>query len=257
VGTVLMLNFKLQGIVFVPFLFLIYICQMEHWNWKKHFLYPVIALIATQVLLLFPFLLKEGGVGQVLHTLNSLVGYVPRVASLAFNFWTLLLGAQADIRPDTELVLAGLSFRELGFLLFAFVSFLALLPLIIFIYHKFILKRKSLVLPKELVWTAAALIAIAFFYFNTQMHERYSHPAFIFLIALFVHNRRMLLPYLLFSFAYFMNMEFVLRVMNLGNYETSFLFNRYLIAGVYGILIVYLLLYLFHLIRRQHWVSTK
>src|SRR5690606_35429708 len=100
-------------------------------------------------------------------------------------------------------------------------------------------------LSKELVWTSGALIALAFFYFNTQMHERYSHPTFIFLIALVVNNWKMIFPYVLFSFSYFMNMEFVLRVMNWDNYDTTLLFNRTLIAAVYGILILYLLFFLY------------
>ncbi len=56
------------------------------------------------------------------------------------------------------------------------------------------------------------------------MHERYSHPAILFLAvyALF-YNRY--LPYITGSFAYFLNMEDVLKYLNLHNYSTVFYTN--------------------------------
>ncbi len=240
-----MLNFKLQGIIFIPLYFLILLAQTSLRQWPKVILTSFLTLTATQVVILLPFMSKPGGVQQILHTLNSLIGYVPKVSSLAFNFWSLSLGAAADTTPDHLPVFAGISYQQTGLYLFLSASFLTLFPLIRFVYLKQIMKRTTGELPKETVWSSAALLTLSFFYFNTQMHERYCHPALIFIAALFFNDRKYWLIYLLFSFAYLMNLEFVLRWLELNNYDHSWLFDRTLIASLFGGTIILLWIALF------------
>lgn len=233
----LMLNFKLQGIVFLPLYGLLLLAQNDLRKWPLRIVQQLSILVVMEVLILMPFMLKDGGLEQVAQTLSSLVGYVPKVSSLAYNCWTFLLGANADNTPDTALVFAGLSYKQLGILLFVVTGFISLWPLLRYVAVRRIMGR-ACALPKESIWIMAALIALLFFYFNTQMHERYSYPAFIF-IAAYSFYRKDFIPYILFSFAFFMNMEFVLHWLKPDNYKTA-IFNRTLISGVYGVVIVYL-----------------
>lgn len=241
----IMLNFKLQGIVFIPLYILVLLAKTHLKHWLKVILISLSAFVVMQLLILLPFMFKSGGLQQILLTLNSLVGYVPKVSSLAYNFWSLSLGSGADSTPDNVIVFAGLSYKQVGLSLFLLASFITLFPLLKFIYLKEIMKRNIGELPKEAVWISAALITLVFFYFNTQMHERYSHPAFIFIAALFFNNKKYWLIYLMFSYAYFMNLEFVLRWMRLDNYDSSWLFNRKFIALLFGGVIILLWLALF------------
>lgn len=87
------------------------------------------------------------------------------------------------------------------------------------------------------------LISLVFFYFNTQMHKRYSHPALLFSGAFAFVNGSYLM-YVLCSLAYFLNMEKVLKYLQLENYNT-FIFDErvisvlYLTAIILGICLLY------------------
>ena len=49
--------------------------------------------------------------------------------------------------------------------------------------RKNIKQRKKIPLEEQKLWIIFILSPLLFFYFNTQMHERYSHPAIILLFA--------------------------------------------------------------------------
>jgi hypothetical protein len=82
-----------------------------------------------------------------------------------------------------------------------------------------------------------ALIPLLFFFFNTQIHERYSHPAFLFIIAFSFLRKRYFL-YIIFSIAYFLNLEKALRAFDL--HYSTFIFGNRFIAGLYLITIIVL-----------------
>ena len=123
-------------------------------------------------------------------------------------------------------------------------SFIALLPLLRSTLdtvrtgnselHKF---------TRERLWLICALVITLFYFFNTQMHERYVHPAFIFIIAYAFYTRKVF-PLILFSVAYFLTLEDFLRYLELPNYETL-IFNDMFIAWLYAVIIVYLFVMLF------------
>ncbi len=70
----------------------------------------------------------------------------------------------------------GITYHYWGLLLFFTASAMALWPLAKTCYYKW-RDREAESPGTELVWITAALIPSIFFYFNTQMHERYIHPA--------------------------------------------------------------------------------
>lgn len=233
----IMINFKLQGIVFFPIYGLLLLAQNETRHWLKVILKSIVVLVVVEVIILLPFLLKPDGLQQVLNTITGLVGFFPTTSSFAFNLWAFILGSKAEFTPDDAVFILGLSYKQFGLILFFISSFFALWPLLSFIYKKRI-QHKAISFPKEQVWLIAALITLVFFFFNTQMHDRYSYPAFIF-IAAYSFHRKVFLAYILFSFAVVMNLEFVVRWLNLDNYGTV-IFDRKLIAPIFAIVIFYL-----------------
>src|SRR5690606_18915889 len=59
---------------------------------------------------------------------------------------------------------------------------------------------------KELIFVTVGLLCFYFFYFNTQMHERYMQPAVILFFFYAVYSRNYI-PYILISIAYLMSLE--------------------------------------------------
>lgn len=89
----------------------------------------------------------------------------------------------------------------------------------------------------------ASLIPLLFFYFNTQMHERYSHPAFIFLILYAVIQNKPL-PSIIGCLAYLLNLDAVLKSIVFQNYGV-FIFSREFISALYLITIIWLYILLY------------
>lgn len=245
---VLMMNFKLQGIIFVPIFALLVLNLYAGKALLQQVLKVVSTILLTQVVILLPFLFSNDGLTQLWQMLNSLVGYVPKVSSLAFNFWSLLYGQESDQMPDSNLFFAGLTFKQFGFFAFCATSFFALLPLLKNAWHVQFNKNKQVIplIEKNRLSLMIAIVAVCFFYFNTQMHERYVFPAMIF-IAAYSFDRKDFLPYILFSVAHFINMEFILRWAKFEQYENVWYFNRVAVAAVFGVVICYLFFRLFFL----------
>jgi len=110
-------------------------------------------------------------------------------------------------------------------------------------------------MPPEKIWLTAALIGLIFFFFNTQMHERYSHYAFIF-ITVYAFSKRHYIPYILFSIAYLLNLDAVLEWFHKDDTQQYFIrkggelimmgepppiwFRQNFIALLFAVTIVYL-----------------
>lgn len=77
------------------------------------------------------------------------------------------------------------------------------------------------------------------------MHERYCHPAFIFLTACALYSNYWL-PYILFSVGYLLNLERVMTALHLNNYDIL-IFNARFVASIYGLSIIFLIIRLIRL----------
>ena len=97
----------------------------------------------------------------------------------AYNFWLFFFPKDFMTTSDT-LKFMGLTLKSWGLIMFFTLSLVALLPLLKSSLYK-LLKKEGIALPQSKIFIIAALIALFFFFFNTQMHERYSHPAILFL----------------------------------------------------------------------------
>ena len=237
VAIVLALNMKLQAIVFVPVWGLIYFYQWaEEKRWQQIVL-SILAIVCTQTLLLLPFMQRESGVQEVWQVAVRSAETFPKVSMNAFNFWHLFTMIDPWRTNDETVYVAGLTYRKAGLLLFFTASFFVLFPLLKKLWLR--LRKQPTHLRREEIWLTAALIGLCFFFLNTQMHERYCHPAFIFLAAYAFYTRRFF-AYVVFSIAYFLNLERVMQALHLRNYGT-FLFSYKFIATFYLLVILYLL----------------
>lgn len=238
----LALLFKLQAICFLPLWSLVCLYQVLERRSLKLFFTGVIAIIVTMSLVLLRFAFKEGGLQQVWNVYTGYVDSVPKLALGAFNFWSLLKAEYLGNYSDADIWIFGLSYKMTGRLMFVVSFFLVLLPLLIIVWKKAI-KRPAVPLDARTVLLTGALSCLVFYYFNTQMHERYCHSAFIFLLAYAVYSRDYI-PYLLFTIAYFLNLEAILRTMKLTNYETL-VFHQKFISLLYAVNITYLFVRLY------------
>ncbi|MFN8266560.1 MAG: hypothetical protein U0T31_01005 [Chitinophagales bacterium] len=241
------LNFKLQALVFIPIIGMLLLPTLLTLKGVKKIVVGLLVSLFFQILLLLPFILT-GRVEQVAHVISDSVGHYPFPTVGAFNIWSIFLPnvsieGMYNLSDDTKV--GFLSYKQIGQLLFISAVLLALLPLLHYIIKKHI-QHKTVIFPIKNVFLIAALTSLSFYFFNTEMHERYSHPALICLAAYAFLSKRFL-PLILGSLAYFLNMERICWYLNLHNdtYMNGFIFKPRPIAGLYFILILllYFLLY--------------
>ena len=231
----LALNFKLQAIIFIPLIGLLLLLKVYTTFSIKALLRWIGIPVAIQLVLLIPFMLS-GQVNEIGRVIVESFSKYPFVNMNAFNIWELVVPGHPGEIPDHTIV-AGLSYKTWGLLAFFSSSFIALWPLFRSVWEKIIHgKKNELSLDKVLL--IAALIPLLFFFLNTQMHERYAHPALIFLItyALIARNYG---PAVLACLAYLLNLDSVFRVLAFQNYGV-FIFNKEFIAVLFLVTICWL-----------------
>lgn len=202
---VLALNAKLQAIIFLPPLLLLW---LPLWGRRPMGLLRAAAAAAlVQTLLLAPFIWggAQNYLPRILHINFTAGGVYPYTTVNAFNVWTLLMPDALFWVPDT-LRKFGLSYRQWGLLAFGGGSALALAPLLSLAWRR--VRARAVFAPSDarLVLLAAGLLPLLCCFFNTQMHERYWHPAVLFLGAYALLSRRWL-PYALTSVGYLLNLH--------------------------------------------------
>ncbi len=230
---VLALNTKLQAIIFFPLLGLVLLPSFLK-SYKKT-AFAVSTAFAVQMILILPFLFA-GTAPQLYHVLAHAVDQYTNISLNAFNFWHLVMNENPLYNKDFQVWWFGLSYKTWGLGLFVIFSGLSLLP----VFFKSIKQWKQKIEIdhgfKEMIFLTAFLIALCFFFFNTQMHERYSHPIIIMSFYFGVLSRQYWI-YGIASIAYLLNMESVLKAFELSSYET-FIFNEQFIASLFLISLI-------------------
>lgn len=227
---ILALNMKIQTIIFLPIFLMSFIVKIVS---IRVLLKSILAGVILQLLLFMPFIIA-GTFSQLSVIITSSTTIFPFASMNAFNIWHIILKDNPINVLDSTTSILGLNYKQIGMLLFFIISSVALFPLIIKTIRVLISKK----IPKkyqELVFLTSGIITLIFFFFNTQMHERYSHPALIFLFFYGLYKSNFTL-YILTSIAYFLNMEKVLRNYNWA-YHT-FIFENKTIACLFLSIIV-------------------
>lgn len=236
------INFKLHAIIFIPVIGLILLPNIIKFCSLKNMLNWVLTPLILQLIILFPFLIS-GTLKDLMNVVTNSVGKYPFVSMNAYNVWDFLLPGDLMQISDKQTFI-GVSYKNWGLIMFFSTSGLALLPLMKQTYIA-IKSNKLLNLKQADFLLICTIIPLLFFYFNTQMHERYSHIAITFLIAYALYTNK--LWYLFIgSFAYFANLESVLKFMHFNNYE-NVIFDRDLISFIFFLLIVFLYIDLFRI----------
>jgi hypothetical protein len=215
-------------------------------------------LIFMQLVIIIPFWINED-LGRVENVITGAIGHFSVISIDAHNLWHLLLEGNLRALKD-NIVVNGLSYRNWGLLMFFATSFIALTPLLIISFRK---RNDEVILYSNnqntlnIIFLSCGLIPLLFFFFNTQMHERYSHPAFLFIFA-FSYVNKNYIPLLLFSIAYFLNLDGVLREFNFfGLRGKTILLTRDFIATYYALLILYMFFYLYKLSIKGERIFSK
>lgn len=235
----LALNVKLQMVLFLPLILWLLWDALRGKSWL-YALRTGLLTLCLQCLLILPFLLG-GSIVPLWRVVIGSVGFFQRVSMNAFNFWYLVLPESVNpvLADDRSLWMAGISYHSWGLMLLLGSS---LCGAWLLFGSRFIRALRERVFPKFNLndyLLAGSILALCFFYFPTQMHERYSHPAWLFLGLWSIRTQRYL-PVLLFSLAYFLNMEMVLRSLELHHYEAWY-FQPKFTAVLYGMLLLYLM----------------
>lgn len=229
----LALNFKLQGIIFLPVIGLMWIRIFDLKALGKGLMYCA----AAELLILLPFI-SAGVVRHIGDVITGSVDYYKSISMNAFNLWHLLLNGDLFYRKDDAVYVLGLSYRNVGLILFLISSALVCVPLAIGVFKGLRDKDKPEITAES--WAAAmALIVLSFFFFNTQMHERYIHPVMVF-SSFLAFKYRHWAQWVIFSLAYALSLEKVCQWLHLNNYGTL-VFNEKFLAGLYafGLILIY------------------
>lgn len=242
----LSLNMKIQSVVFLPLLAALIIPLLKEYRFTRISFY-VAVMAAIQILIVLPFALK-GDMDKVWNTVYGSVNRYPIISMNAYNIWFLLIDGELAQMTD-GLLFANVSYLRWGQLMFFIAGFFSLAWLVKPVY-KSVVEKEDFRISPEKIFITGALIPLIFFYFNTQMHERYSHPAMVFLAAAAFYTGRPL-PYILASMAYFLNLEDLLRHFETGNYHTM-IFSAEFNAIIYGLVIILLFLQLYQIPARKN-----
>jgi Gpi18-like mannosyltransferase len=233
---VLALNLKLQAIVFAPLVGLALLPSMAaRFSWPRLGLWVLVA-VGAQMALLLPYWI-EGDLDLLWKAVGDSTNRYPFASMNAHNMWYFVFEDPA-FEPDDGLT-------WIGILIFFLLAAVALLPLTRKIYHRLFTTR-PVDIRFEQVLLAGTLCGLLFFFFNTQMHERYSHPALL-LLAAYALLTAKFVPYVLVSVAYFLNMDAVL-----DHFHASWLpYDPRINALIYFAAIVLLFADLYHLRLRR------
>lgn len=235
----LALNFKLHAVVFLPIWGLMYLNGVIIKPSPKRILMPAVALGVTTLIAWLPFAMKPGGVQQILSVVVTSVDRFPKVGQGSRGVWDLALSGNTMDIVDSGKWKLGLTYKQWGLLMFFGASFILLLPLVVRLV-KNMMKREDArpLMSREQLWLYCALVIMLFFFLNTQMHERYVHPALIF-VAAYSFYRRDYFPFVVLSVVYLLNLEGIMQAAQLDKYSTLIFMPEFQ-AGLYAVVIIYL-----------------
>ena len=233
----LSINMKVHMFIFLPVWGIVVLYSIiAQRNWKLAGIIPVV-IVAMEALILWPFINAGHGVVAILSARAHSVGELPYLSVHALNIWFLRFGIASRDLTDNQHVLLAMTYRQVGLALFFLTAVIGLIPLAkqLSVVHK-----RAAPIDKLLIWQTGALISLLFFFLNTEMHERYTHPALLFMAAIAFSTRRFGML-ALFSLAYFWNLELYMQAFNWPPIVYRFVpYNDYLVALVFGGIIVHL-----------------
>lgn len=198
---VLALNTKQQAIEFLPIMFAALVYSVRNY---KTFAIGIIAAILLQSLILLPFF-ESGGIERLVQFAANSVGLYNNLSISAFNIWYLITPGNPYFIKDTDTYIL-FSYRTYGLGMFA----VALLGVMISLLNRlWQLRKRNMPFDERqysMLFLGTGMLCLYFFYFNTQMHERYVHPVIIFFFFYGVASKNYKL-YILASIPYLLSLD--------------------------------------------------
>ena len=212
---VLALLVKLQAIIFVPLLAILLIpVYLEKPN---VLIKSIIGGLMLILLFISPFIMN-GEIHNLWRVVTGAVGSYPYISLHAYNFWHIIFPGKDLMWVSDQTNYFFMSLKNYGLLLYILALLFSLYPI-----GSFILKNKKSVaafsLSKEFIsmlFLSTGLICLDFFFFNTQMHERYVHPAILFFGIAAILSRKYI-PFIIISIAYFLNLDGLIQQMKFSD----------------------------------------
>jgi Gpi18-like mannosyltransferase len=195
------LGTKLQAIIYLPVLAIIWLYSIKN---TRALVLLLVTILLTLFVICLPFIMA-GKLPQLWHVVTGAMGRYPYVSICAFNLWYIISTGDLGTRPDTSIYFI-FSYKQIGLFLFMLFSAATLLP---FLFRMLRLKLAKHIVDsntQKMLMLAAGLVAFYFFYFNTQMHERYASPIVIFFFFYAVFSKNYIL-YILASISYFLTLD--------------------------------------------------
>jgi Gpi18-like mannosyltransferase len=198
---------KFQVIIFMPvFLFLCLYFLRVKFSFK--ILIFFLGFFITSIIILLPFILN-GNVGDVINVFLNSNGFYHNLSFNAHNFWCWLC-LKPELVDDRSLIFNLLPLHFFGFFLYFF-FFIIIFMLIFLNLNLKKLASSGNISELKLFFLFFSISTLLFFYFNTQMHERYSFASLYFLCVYFILSKNIFL-FVLNSIVYFLNIEGVGRI---------------------------------------------
>jgi Gpi18-like mannosyltransferase len=214
---VLAVNIKFQAIIVLPVLGLYWLSQIKTF---KQLLSAIMIVVISELLILSPFLVN-GSASVVFQNVFNTYNLFPYVSLNARNFWMLIVENPRFL--DDSNLLGFLPYKTWGLILFS-VSSLCLIISLVMVLFKQGIKDKA---KSQMLVLSSVLACFYFFYFNTQMHERYIHYAFPF-VMYYSFRYKTLGLYLVFSIASFLNLESLLFNLNYWDANSILMSHRFI-----------------------------
>ena len=192
---------KPQPVIFLPALGLLWLPVLLK-NKLSQTALSLLAVVMVGVLLLAPFLLAGTAIDYLTMLSHSAILY-PSASIKAANFWELAL-TDDPYKVSDQVVRFGLTYRQWGLLMFTTAYAIVLFPMMRQTYQ--LIRGQRAQFDTALVLMTFALTPVVFYFFNTQMHERYAHPCVLFLAA-YALVRGDFVPYVVASVANFWVLE--------------------------------------------------
>ena len=251
---------KTQAIMFLPPLLLLWAPLWWQRPWYLVRAVGATALVGLLVLAPFMWWSWENYAPRILDFNFHVINIFPIVTVNAFNVWYLLIPSTESTFVGDALPFAGLTYHLWGLLLFCAAAVLALLPLLLEVVARLRVRfAGGLAGPvpnMALAMLSVGLVPLAFAFFNTQMHERYWHATLLFMAA-YGFLRRDYSVFALVSVAYFLNLEAVLKYLQLLNYEVL-IFRPQFVASLFGLALGLALFKLYRLAAwRENWQRIR
>jgi Gpi18-like mannosyltransferase len=187
---------KMQAVALMPLFFVLYL----RGGWRI-FLRGILGGIAVTVPVLLPFALGKT-LGTVIDVYHGSVGFYSMVSSAAYNFWWSLYGDEAGNLQDTQYLFGIMTFRSFGLMMFG----LSYLYASVMLWKHLRVTGSTYAKLLPTVYMSGAFVALAFFLWNTQMHERYLFPFVALGLPMTFIDRRGALIYFFVSLLFYMNL---------------------------------------------------